>query len=141
MIRAALTFTSLLAVAACAPTVKQTEIIGPAGTRMQSVKCSQSPDMCMSNAAATCGGPYQVIDSESHAGGLVADVLPGPVTWYGMTFQCGASDGKLPAFAFRGQEYTPPPVVYAPPPVATYRAPVHTSCRDTGFGGMSCTSY
>jgi hypothetical protein len=28
--------------------------------------------------------------------------MPGPVTWYSMTYQCGPSDGKMPAFAFRG---------------------------------------
>src|SRR5262249_2062852 len=41
------------------------------------------------------GGPYQILDSESHAGGLLADILPGPVTWYTMSYVCGPSDGKI----------------------------------------------
>jgi hypothetical protein len=36
----------------------------------------------------------KILNSESHAGGLLADILPGPVTWYTMTYVCGASDGK-----------------------------------------------
>jgi hypothetical protein len=74
----------------------------PSGATFNTAKCSHTSDACFQKAAATCGGPYQVIDSESHAGGTLADVLPGPVTWYGMTYQCGPSDGKMPTFAFRG---------------------------------------
>lgn len=66
-----------------------------------------------------------MLDSESHAGGLVADVLPGPVTWYGMTFACGPSDGRMPSFAFRGQTYRPPTV---------------TNCQKHG-NMVSCQTY
>ena len=41
------------------------------------------------------GGSYQILDSESHAGGLLIDAIPGPVTWYTMTYTCGPSDGRL----------------------------------------------
>jgi hypothetical protein len=58
-------------------------------------------------ASKTYQGSYQVLDSESHAGGLLADILPGPVTWYGMTYSCGPSDGRLPSFAFKGQHDLP----------------------------------
>jgi hypothetical protein len=55
-------------------------------------------------AAAACGGgSYQVLSSESHAGGLVADVLPGPVRRYSISFSCGPSDGRMPAFPFQGR--------------------------------------
>jgi len=74
----------------------------PSGAVVNRAKCSQSSDSCFQKAAATCGGPYQVVDSESHAGRLLEDAMPGPVTWYTMTYQCGPSDGKMPAFAFRG---------------------------------------
>jgi hypothetical protein len=74
----------------------------PSGATFNTAKCSHTSDACFQKAAATCGGPYQVIDSESHPGGTLADVLPGPVTWYAMTYQCGPSDGKMPTFAFRG---------------------------------------
>jgi hypothetical protein len=33
--------------------------------------------------------------SHNHAGGLLADILPGPVTWYAMSYTCGPSDGRL----------------------------------------------
>jgi hypothetical protein len=81
---------------------------GPSGTPVNTAKCSYSSTGCLKQAADMCRGPYQVLDSDSHSGGLVADVLPGPVTWYSLTYQCGPSDGKLPAFAFRGQQYIPP---------------------------------
>jgi hypothetical protein len=74
----------------------------PSGAMVNRAKCSHSSDSCFQAAAATCAGPYQVIESESHPGGTLADVLPGPVTWYTMTYQCGPSDGKMPTFAFRG---------------------------------------
>jgi hypothetical protein len=85
-----------------------TSFVGPSGAQIHQAKCSQSPHGCYQEATKICNGSYQVLDSESHAGGLAADVLPGPVTWYGMTFSCGASDGRLPSFVFRGQQYTPP---------------------------------
>ena len=56
----------------------------PSGATFNTAKCSHTSDACFQKAAATCGGPYQVIDSESHPGGTLADVLPGPVTWYGI---------------------------------------------------------
>jgi hypothetical protein len=75
---------------------------GPSGATANTAKCNQTPDGCFKKASATCGGSYQVLDSESHSGGAFADLIPGPVTWYVMTYQCGRSDGKLPTFAFRG---------------------------------------
>src|SRR5262249_21848938 len=50
---------------------------------------------CYEQATRDCrGGSYQILHSESHPGGLLADILPGPVTWYTMSYVCG-SDGKL----------------------------------------------
>lgn len=85
---------------------------GPTGAQVQSTKCSQSPQACFKTASEVCKGPYQVIDSHSNAGGLVADIVPGPVTWYAMTYQCGKSDGTFPKFPFRGATYTPPTVTH-----------------------------
>ncbi|MCC8954110.1 hypothetical protein H8B02_11750 [Bradyrhizobium sp. Pear77] len=76
--------------------------VGPSGATVNTAKCSQSSDACFKKAAATCGGSYQVINSESHAGGAFADAVEGPITWYVMTYQCGPSDGRMPTFAFRG---------------------------------------
>src|SRR5262249_6151232 len=69
-------------------------IVGP--SPIHRAKCSQSPAGCYEQATRDCrGGPYQILDSESHAGGLLADILPGPVTWYTMSYVCGPSDGKI----------------------------------------------
>ena len=84
---------------------------GPTGAALNTAKCSQSSVGCLQKASQVCGGQYSVVDSESHSGGLVADLLPGPVTWYAMTYQCGPSDGKMPTFAFRGQQFVDSPTV------------------------------
>ena len=108
--------------------------VGPSGKPAYEVKCSRAPVDCYQKANKACKGPYQILDSESHAGGLLADVLPGPVTWYRMTFSCGPSDGRLPTFAFRG----PRPSI----PVAPMRQPTVTNCQVYGAIGMvSCRSY
>lgn len=107
-------------------------IPGPSGASMTEATCNGSSRGCMKKAADTCKGPYQVIDSSSNAGGLVADILPGPVTWYRMSFQCGKSDGRMPTFPFRGQQYTPPPVVLS--------NPTTTTCNRFG-NSMTCNSY
>ncbi len=73
----------------------------PAHAQSQTVKCSQNPTQCLMQAAQACSGSYRVLDSNSHAGGLLGDAVPGPVTWYEMSFQCGPS-GPAPTFAFRG---------------------------------------
>ena len=123
-----------LSLAACVEP-STTTIAGPSGQAVSTAKCSGSSETCMQAAADACKGPYQVVDSYSKAGGIVADVLPGPVTWYYLTYQCGKSDGRMPAFPFRGQSYQPPPVVAAPPRQATT-----TTC--SAFGNtMTCDSY
>jgi len=82
---------------------------GPSGTPVETAKCNQSSTACLQKAAQTCGGPYLVLDSESHAGGMLTDATgPGPFIWYSMTYQCGRSDGKMPTFAFRGPQYVEP---------------------------------
>jgi hypothetical protein len=91
-----------------------TSFKGPSGAAVNTAKCNGSSTACLQKASQTCAGPYQVLDSESHAGGIITDVTgPGPSTWYSMTYHCGPSDGKLPTFAFRGPQYVepPPPVV------------------------------
>ena len=84
------------------------EFIGPSGQPIYRAECKADPSDCLRSAGATCQGPYQVVDSESHAGGMLADILPGPVTWFSMLYQCGPSDGRMPTFQFRGPEYRPP---------------------------------
>ena len=110
---------------------------GPTGTIINSVKCNVSPDGCFEHASKICSGPYKVISSESHAGGLVADLLPGPVTWYGMTFECGKSDGSYPTFALKGNAPAMPDIKI-PQPVIT--RPTTTNCYTFGKT-TSCSSY
>lgn len=99
----------LALLAGCATTTV-TEFRGPNGDFLKSVKCVSDPNKCLIEASKACSkdGSYRVLSSESHAGGLVADLLPGPATWYGMTFSCGASDGQMPDFKFKGQSHMRP---------------------------------
>lgn len=110
-------------------------IPGPSGAVMNEAKCNGSPNGCLKKAADTCKGPYQVLDSSSNSGGLIADVMPGPVTWYRMSYQCGKSDGRMPQFPFRGQQFVPPPVIVTPP-----AAPTTATCNRFG-NSVTCTSY
>ncbi len=107
------------------PAVAKTEvIIAPDGRQIITVKCARNPSKCMSEARQVCKGNYQVLDSESHAGGLLADIMPGPVTWYGMAISCGKSDGAMPSFPFRGPNF---------------RMPSMTQCNVVG-GSVFCIS-
>lgn len=126
----------LYALASCVePTTSP--VTGPSGAVVNTAKCSSSSEGCFKAAAKTCNGSYQVLDSYSKAGGLVADLMPGPVTWYYMSYQCGKSDGRMPTFDFRGQSYQPPPVIVSP--AYTPRTST-TNCRRFG-NSVSCTSY
>lgn len=79
----------------------------PSGPR-QTVKCKANSGLCINAATNQCGGSFAVISSESHAGGLIADTIPGPVTWYSLTFQCGPSNNVRPRFPFQGPDYNAP---------------------------------
>ncbi len=115
------------------PSVK--EFTGPDGKNVKTTKCNKSPDGCYETASASCaGGPYQVLSSESHAGGLVADLIPGPITWYGMTYTCGPSDGRMPDFPMNGPTYDMAAAMSALNPPT-----VRTNC--TKFGSnISCVT-
>ena len=132
------TIIPLVLVAGCATsTVK--EYHAPDGTAIKSVKCTSDHTKCFALASQSCPneGTYRVMSSESHAGGLLADIIPGPVTWYSMTYACGASDGQMPDFKFAGQTYTPPP---QPSTVIVKESPTTTNCRRTG-NSVTCNSY
>lgn len=114
-------------------TTAPTSVSGPSGAPIHRAKCSASSNGCFAQAAQACGGgSYQVLSSESHAGGLVADVLPGPVTWYSMTFQCGPSDGKMPAFPFTGAPLMSSTPVAMPSTTTRCTSTYNTvTCRET----------
>jgi hypothetical protein len=75
---------------------------GPTGEAINTAKCSQSTVGCLQTASQVCGGPYSIIGSEHHMGGVLADAIPGPVPWYTMAYRCGPSGGKMPTIASRG---------------------------------------
>jgi hypothetical protein len=79
----------------------------PGGGEVHVTKCKDQGE-CYDQASQTCGGgSYQVVDSDSHAGGIFADWLAGPVTWYKLMYTCGRSDNRLAAFPWRGPQYQP----------------------------------
>lgn len=124
--------------AGCATTSVK-EYQAPDGTSIKTVKCTSDPLKCFEQASQSCpsGGSYRVISSESHAGGLIADIMPGPVTWYSMTYACGLSDGKMPDFKFTGERYAPPPQSSAP--VIIKQRPTMTNCIAIG-NTVNCSS-
>jgi hypothetical protein len=74
--------------------------VGPSGKVTNTATCEFNATNCYKQAQATCGGSYQVLSSESSTGGLITGPGFGHGTWWGrMTYQCGASDGKLATFA------------------------------------------
>src|SRR5258708_23855529 len=62
---------------------------GPTGAALNTAKCSQSSVGCLQKASQVCGGQYSVVHKQSHSGGLVAALLPRPVTCDPLTSQCG----------------------------------------------------
>lgn len=125
---------------ACAST-SVNEVRGPSGEAVKSVKCVSDSGKCMAAASESCGsGPYQVVDSSSNAGGAIADLMPGPFTWYRMQFVCGPSDGKMPTFSFRGSNYASPPVIVNPVGPAPLPRATTTNCQRIG-NQVNCTTY
>jgi hypothetical protein len=125
--------------ASCAaPSVS--EYKAPDGTSVKTVKCTSDAAKCFNVAAQSCPEPgtYRVVSSHSNAGGLIADILPGPVTWYSMTYACGASDGKMPDFKFVGQQFTPPAPTNSS--ITVRQQPTTTNCTRIG-NSVTCNSY
>lgn len=113
--------------------------VGPDGKPVNQTKCRVSPTGCYEEAHDTCHGPYQILDSESHAGGILADILPGPVTWYSFTYACGRSDGRLASFQLRGSEPKMPDIRVQPPAVVA-APPAVTRCSSNRVGGTVWTN-
>lgn len=79
------------------------EVRRAGGERIFEAKCQSSSAECLADVSATCPDGHTILDSESHAGGTLADVLPGPVTWYQVVFKCGGNGGEERAtFPHRG---------------------------------------
>jgi hypothetical protein len=126
----ALAFSAYLLIGCTAgPSVKS--YTGPTGEKMATVRCTKETSPCFEKASAVCGGgTYRVSNSYRNAGGILADALPGPVTWYTMSIICGPSDGVMPEFPLRGSEPAMPP------------APSVEKTRCTKYGNtVDCTTY
>ena len=135
--RSTLTIIALLALTGCAAT-SVNDMRAPDGSALKNVKCNMDSQKCFVTASASCketDGLYRVVASHSNAGGTLADIFPGPVTWYNMTYTCGPSDGKMPEFAFKGSQYTPAPVIINQPKQRS----TTTNCYKAG-NNVSCTS-
>ncbi len=78
----------------------------PALAEEHRASCKGNSRDCLHAAKKTCGGTFTPTASESHAGGLASDKIPGPVMWYSMQFKCGGKGGT-PKFAFNGPAYVP----------------------------------
>jgi hypothetical protein len=120
---------SILALSGCAGTKTFT---GPTGETINTTKCKYDESQCFIDASDTCKGPYQVIASSRSTGGLLADAIPGPVTWYKMTYSCGKSDGTIPQFQSDGRQLIIPqfqPVITVIPPT---QIPQQIRCTTIG---------
>ena len=129
----------LLALLASCATASAGTFTGPDGRPINQTKCRFSSRGCYDEAHDTCHGPYQIIDSESHAGGMLADLLPGPVTWYSFTYTCGHSDGRLAAFPLRGAAPRMPKIQFQAP-AAVAPPPTTTRCSSNRVGGTVWTN-
>lgn len=125
-----------LTIAACGPTVSSYR--GPTGELTTTVRCTTDPSKCYRKASSSCnGGTYRVMNSYRNSGGVLADIVPGPVTWYTMSVTCGRSDGVLPNFPLRGKEpsmpeYNPPVIINNNKPKREIELPTTTTCREVG---------
>jgi hypothetical protein len=82
--------------------------VSSSGVTTHEVKCTDSANDCMNTANAKCPNGFNTVYSDSHAGGVLADILPGPITWYELHFICSNSPGTPPVFAWQGpQDMTP----------------------------------
>ena len=103
------TYAIIVALAVSQPAIADvTSFQGPAGQTVYKTTCKMDESECYQDAAAVCGKSYQILGSESHSGGILADIFPGPIKYYSMSFSCGSSDGRIARFPHQGPDYYPP---------------------------------
>ena len=133
VIRLGTLLTLICLLTGCLAGAKVKSYTGPTGELVSTIRCTQETGTCFEKASQQCNGPYRVTDSYRNAGGLFADVIPGPVTWYTMSIICGKSDGVMPDFPLRGKEPAMPPMPQ-PSPSST------VNCQSTTMGGIVSTT-
>ena len=83
---------ALVGLMACGGGVERIESASTKGSAdFFTAKCKGGIADCADDARTQCGGDFTEVHRESHMGGVFADALPGPVTWYTLSFRCGAS--------------------------------------------------
>ena len=117
---------------ACAIEPQVQSYTGPTGENMSTVRCTKETSSCFEKASEVCNAEtYRVVDSYRNSGGIFADLLPGPVTWYTLSIICGPSDGLMASFPLRGSEPAMPSM-----PTSTEET---TICREVG-NTIHCTT-
>ena len=77
----------LLLVVGCAST-GDSAFVGPEGESIYFTKCNVSQEGCLKEIAEHCPSGYNTINTETHMGGILADLIPGPVRWWSITYSC-----------------------------------------------------
>jgi hypothetical protein len=64
---------------------------------VNSVKCNIDFKNCLETIRSVCGGKYHIHSRGTHMGGLLADILPGPIVWFTAAYSCGEISQSSPA--------------------------------------------
>ena len=105
-----------------------TSVKGPSGRAVLTTTCKSDASNCYAEASHNCGGgSYQILSSESHSGGLFGDAIPGPVSYYSVSYSCGRSDGRMADFPRSGPYWQPP-------------RPFIAECSGN-YGGVGCAGW
>jgi hypothetical protein len=104
----------MLALVACGTGSER--VTTASGAQGVKIKCKGDRANCLADAGDACPNGFHIVSEDSHSGGALADVLPGPVPWWTMIIQCG-----------------PAPVGYVPPP----KAPPRTTPVENPFSPPS----
>lgn len=73
---------------------------GSGDVRAQSfntVKCNIDFKNCLETIRSVCGGKYDIHSRGAHMGGLLADIIPGPIVWYTAVYSCSKISKSPPA--------------------------------------------
>lgn len=125
-ITCAIIFATGLSSCAAGPKIKSYK--GPTGEIFSNIRCTRDTSDCFEKASEVCNqSKYRVINSYRNAGGLWADIFPGPVTWYTMDIVCDSSNGVIPTFPLRGPEVAMPKLE-------------QTNCTKIG-NSINCSSF
>ena len=84
---------SLLLVVGCVSS-SGSAFVSPEGESIYYTKCNVSEEGCLKDIAENCPSGYNTINTETHMGGILADLIPGPVRWWSITYSCKEEETK-----------------------------------------------